>query len=96
MSVHGSLRSISQLNLNFSLNLRPIRCVEWGGPVVITEWIFSFFRISSPVLIANEFQPFLASGMKKFPLIKAIIFDKNPLFEISPWGKGFSDFVLNF
>ena len=33
--------------------------------------------------------------MKKFPLTKAIIFDKNPLFENSPCGKGFLDLFLN-
>src|SRR5690554_2383270 len=76
MVVQGSRKSAIQLMPNFLFSRSPIKCILWGGPVVIMVST-GFFEIY-PDRNSNEgfTQPTRASGIKKFPLTYNISFSR--------------------
>ena len=71
---------------NWAFSCQPTKWVEWGGPVVMTFWIPSLRMRFSASLLAKVFHPFLASGIKKLPRIKAAILENHPFLETAPCG----------
>ena len=62
------------MSLKVFFNCKAIKCIEWGGPVeIIASTLFSvkyFFKYLTDGFTQN----FLASGIKKLPLIQTAKF----------------------
>ena len=67
---HGSLKSAIQLIFKISLIFNPIKCMLWGGPVVIIVFILFLLIYVLRNLTEGFTQKILESGTKKLILIQ--------------------------